>query len=189
MSLESQIEILTAAIIANTDALRAANGIIVSDAPSEGGIDVSKLGVGEPAKRGRKSRTTEPTQPAATSATPAATAPAAGLQTQSPAVSPVTVAEIERILALSAKTGAELNELKRNLQSPAGLLVAATEAIIVLAGAYSRDTAVGILALRKVTRCSDLPADQHRPVLNEALTEIAKAEALKTQAAANASLV
>jgi hypothetical protein len=171
MSLEDKIEALTTAIVANTAAI---------------------LGGAAPATKKRgAAKETESAQPAATSATPAATAPAAGLQTQSPAASdPVlSAAEIEQIIKLSGKTGAPLAELQTNLKSAAGLLVAATEAIIVLAGAHSRDTAVGILAKRKVTRCSELPAAEHRPVLNEALAEIAKAEALKAQATANASLV
>ena len=182
MSIEELVINLTAAVIDNTKALREALGV-----PFEAGAETA-----EPAKRRRRSsNTTESGQPAASVAAPGATAPATGGPlTQSPAAPDLpTAAEIEQIVKLSGKSGAPLAELQQNLRSAAGLLVAATEAIIVLAGGGNRETAVGILGKRKVTRCSELPADQHRAVLNEALQEIAKVEALKAQATANASLV
>jgi hypothetical protein len=105
----------------------------------------------------------ESTQSAASTPTPAATAPAAGQQAQSPAASTVPA----------------------NPQ----LLAQATEAVIKLANEHSRDDAVGILAARKVTRCSDLKPDQLQAVLDEALVKIAAAVAAKQAATANASLV
>lgn len=118
------------------------------------------------APKGKGKDTTESTQPAASTATPAATAPAAGQQAQSPAAS-----------ATVATAG-----------DPA-LLAKTTEAVIKLANEYSREKAVGILAKRKVTRCSDLKPEELQPVLTEANTEIAAAEAAKVAATANASLV
>lgn len=119
--------------------------------------------LGKTPKATKATKETESTQPAASTPTPAATAPAAGQQAQSPATS-----------------SAPANQR---------LLSQTTEAVLKLANEYSRETAVGILSARKVTRCSDLKPDQLQPVLNEALAEIAKAEAAKQSAAANASLV
>lgn len=146
MSLEESIQALTAAVIANTAAM---GGEFTPTAET----------ATEPAKRGRKPKTTEsaPTSPTP----PAATAPATGV------AAPTT----------SAPT------------SDPQLLVKTTEAVIKLANEYSRDAAVGILAKRKVTRCSDLPLTELQAVFNEATAEITKADALKAQATANASLV
>lgn len=151
MSLEESIQALTAAVIANTVAM---GGEFTPTAET----------ATEPAKRGRKPKTTEsaPTSPTP----PAATAPATG------AAAPTTSAP-----TTSAPT------------SDPQLLVKTTEAVIKLANEYSRDTAVGILAKRKVTRCSDLPLTELQAVFNEATAEITKADALKAQATANASLV
>jgi len=71
----------------------------------------------------------------------------------------------------------------------AQLLSKTTEAVLKLANEYSREKAVGILAARKVTRCSDLKPGELQTVLNEALAEIAYLDAAKQAAAANASLV
>jgi hypothetical protein len=64
-------------------------------------------------------------------------------------------------------------------------LKSATDAIIKLAGEYSRDTAVKILSGHGVTRCSELPPDQWQKVLDETNAAIAAAEQVK----AGASLV
>jgi hypothetical protein len=69
------------------------------------------------------------------------------------------------------------------------LLSKTTEAVLKLANEYSRDNAVGILAARKVTRCSDLKPEELPAVLAEAQAKIAELEAAKQAAAANASLV
>ncbi len=108
---------------------------------------------------------TESTQPASSPpAGSAAQAPAAGQPATSPAVSSPPASDPQ-------------------------LLSKTTEAVLKLANEYSREKAVGILAARKVTRCSDLKPGELQTVLNEAMAEITALEAAKQAAAANASLV
>ena len=148
MSLEEHIVQLIAALKAHGEAL-----VTHAAAIAKGGK----------APKAPKDSPSETSQPAASNATPAASAPAAGQQAQSPAVTPPPV--------------------------DATLLKATTEAVIELANEYSREKAVGILAARNVSRCSDLKADQLRAVLEEAQAAIAAGKAAKEAATANASLV
>lgn len=118
-----------------------------------------------PKPRGRKPKnTTDSTQPVTPSGS-AATAPAATSGVVPAASSTVTVT------------------------ADPGLLVKATEAVIKLANEYSRDAAVGILGKYKVNRCSDLKPEEWSTVLTEATNAIQAAEAAKTAATSNASLV
>jgi hypothetical protein len=57
------------------------------------------------------------------------------------------------------------------------LLLNMTNAIIRLANEYDHETAVGILAKRKVKRCSDVPESEWQAVLDEAEEAIARAQA------------
>jgi hypothetical protein len=107
-----------------------------------------------PKTSGRKKAATEPAQPAAAPPAPAA-APAAGPQAPSPAA-PST-------------------------PSPT-LLLDMTNAVIRLANEYDHDTAVAILAKRKVSRCSDVPPTEWQAVLDEAEEAIAKAQAAQSTA-------